>query len=620
MRKSIVLESEFINKNKGKWKSLERNIQMEKTDFLKDFNELSDDAAFAQTYYKNRSVRVYLNYLLGQLQGGMLNKRGKLDRNIGEFWKKTIPTAMYHARFVLLISFVVFIAFCCIGYYSASQDSNFVQEVFGEQYVTQTIKNIEEGDPMAVYKKQEPVEMFIQIAFNNIRVGLFAFAMGCLFGIGSLFTMVINGVMIGAFMYFFYSRGLSTDFNLAVWMHGTFEIAMLVIEAAAGFVMGLGLINRGTLTTTQSFYLSSRKGIHILIATLPFTIFAAVIESFITRFTEIPNWIRASFIISCLLFTLYYFVIYPILLRRRGKLDPPEKEVEVLEEGDSHSLKYLRFKLPIQAGIRAIGSSANGLLRYGFVTLLVSMITVFTIGSELLSGIKFGTISGAIKGEDFINMFTNLYWLPNNLGAIIVNSSFLLLSIPFSFFVYYALRSFSRYDGLESAVFSWKKMIRIAVWTLLWFATLHMLPLLLAIALTPLLFSLAVGLHVENGPGRAIANAFRFGLFKRNSWVALLTSLLVIYLIAYLLHSPLFWTLTHIAELFYIKEDLAYADFTRGVLVGMTFLCLMVFNLIHLFNVAANYLYNREVVTGKEMEEAIDGIEVNRQILGFEVE
>ena len=54
---------------------------------------------------------------------------------------------MYYARKTLLISFLVFLVFTGIGYYSASQDAKFTREVFGNAYVTETIKNIEKGDP-----------------------------------------------------------------------------------------------------------------------------------------------------------------------------------------------------------------------------------------------------------------------------------------------------------------------------------------------------------------------------------------------------------------------------------------------------------------------------------------
>jgi hypothetical protein len=37
-------------------------------------------------------------------------------------------------------------------------------------------------------------------------------------------------------------------------------------------------------------------------------------------------------------------------------------------------------------------------------------------------------------------------------------------------------------------------------------------------------------------------------------------------------------------------------------------------------NVAANYLYNKEMATHEELRQRIDQMEVNKQILGFEVE
>ena len=52
----------------------------------------------------------------------------------------------------------------------------------------------------------------------------------------------------------------------------------------------------------------------------------------------------------------------------------------------------------------------------------------------------------------------------------------------------------------------------------------------------------------------------------------------------------------------------------------MTYITMLVFTLLYYLNVAANYIYNKEQDTHKELSEAIDKMEVNKQILGYEVE
>ena len=73
---------------------------------------------------------------------------------------------------------------------------------------------------MGIYKHSGPFEMFVRIATNNLYVSLLFFISGLVFSYGSVVLMFFNGIMLGTFMYFFYSRGITTEFNYTVWMHG----------------------------------------------------------------------------------------------------------------------------------------------------------------------------------------------------------------------------------------------------------------------------------------------------------------------------------------------------------------------------------------------------------------
>jgi len=619
MRNLFVRESDFIKNNEIKWGKLDKTAISQNDDLVASYSEVSDDAAYARTYYKNRSIRVYLNYLLGKLESDLMNKRSKLDRNFGQFWKHAIPKAMYQSRKVLLLAFLVFLVFTIIGYYSAESDNNFTREVFGESYVTMTLQNIEKGDPMAVYKQQDPIEMFFQIGFNNIRVGLFAFALGCLFGIGSLFSMLINGIMIGAFMHFFYSRGLSADFNLAVWMHGTFEIAMLIIESAAGFVMGLGLVNKGNYTTQQSFYLSSKKGIHILIATIPLTIFAAVIESFVTRYTSIPSFIRAGFIIACLLFTLYYFVVYPLLLNAKGKFEEDE-ELNFIEDAATETLFYLRFKKPILVAIQALSKNLGLILKTMFGTVLAIIILSQILNFGLYNELKFGVLQGIYEGEDFINMFVNLGWLPHNIGIIFKSNGVLATAPIWGFSLYLIAVNILSHYSKTTLSFSWSQAVQFTFIFGLQMLIFRFLPMIIGLLAIPVFVSFLVAIIFENDFPKAIANAFIYGIFKTNQWLGLLSSFFISFLVAYLLHSPLFWTISSVVELFYLKEDLAFAEMVKMILLGLALLVIFVFFILIMSITAANYLLNKEMKERNELTEAINKMTLNKQILGFEIE
>ena len=191
-----------------------------------------------------------------------------------------------------------------------------------------TLENIEKGDPMAVYKQQGEFNMFLGITLNNIKVALYAFGYGILLGIGTLYIMMQNGIMLGSFQYFFYEKGLLWESARTIWIHGTIEISVIIIAACAGLVMGNGILFTGTLPRLEAFKRGVINGLKILMSTIPFFIIAGFLEGFVTRHTEMPDWLAILIIASSLALILFYYVLYPIRLNKKLKeLNDPKNTI-----------------------------------------------------------------------------------------------------------------------------------------------------------------------------------------------------------------------------------------------------------------------------------------------------
>lgn len=208
-----------------------------------------------------------------------------------------------------------------IGMLSCAAEPEFLRSILGDAYVEMTNQNISSGDPMAVYKERGEFNMFLGITLNNLLVALITFLFGVFFGIGTIGSLLFNGIMLGTFQYFFIEKGLFWESFLAVWMHGAFEISSIVIAGAAGITIGRGLAFPGTLSRMRSFQMAARRGTSIMIGTVPLFIAAGFIESFMTRYTDAPDLLRGFFILLCLGFVLFYFVIFPHRKAKMGMED-----------------------------------------------------------------------------------------------------------------------------------------------------------------------------------------------------------------------------------------------------------------------------------------------------------
>ncbi len=308
-------EVTFIRRNIDKWKETERVVEQAKTlspDKLADvYVEITADLAFSQTHFPNSRITIYLNNLAFALHHEIYrNKREKWGR-VFTFWTDEVPQTMYDARRELLISFVVFTISIFIGVLSTANDPNFVRLILGNSYVDMSLENIANGEPMAVYNGSSEVPMFLGITLNNIMVSFHCFAMGILTSFGTGYILFSNGVMVGAFQTFFYQHGLLWESSLAIFLHGTLELWAIIVAGAAGLALGNGWLFPGTYSRLESFRRGAKRGLKIIVGTVPVFIMAGFIEGFVTRHTDLPTALRLGFILVSLAFILFYYIYLP---------------------------------------------------------------------------------------------------------------------------------------------------------------------------------------------------------------------------------------------------------------------------------------------------------------------
>lgn len=320
-------ESDFINQNKIKWIEVEKNLtnkEVSPSETSKLFVQVTDDLSYARTFYKNRSVKIYLNEIAKFLFNDINKTKQNYFKLFVQFWKTDLPLVMYVSRRSMLISLIVFVSCFILGVITSIHDPDFCKSILSSHYIDMTNENIAKGDPMAVYKSQSELETFLPIFVNNIKVDFITFFSGIFMAIGSLFIMVVNGVMVGVFQYFFIEKGLFWESFLAIWTHGTLEISAIILSGGAGLTLGKGLLFPGTHSRFHALKASGMNGLKIIMGVAPVTLLAAFIEGFLTRHTNIPDVIRFSFILLSLTFVVIYFFWYP---RQIAKKNPNINEI-----------------------------------------------------------------------------------------------------------------------------------------------------------------------------------------------------------------------------------------------------------------------------------------------------
>ncbi|MFI2742512.1 stage II sporulation protein M [Zhouia sp. PK063] len=309
-------EVAFIKQNKEKWLNFEQaisNKQFKNPDDLASlYIQLVNDLSYAKTYYPKSKIVTYLNQLAAKAFLRIYKTKREDTNRFLSFWQTEVPLLLYQYRRYITYAFIVFFVFVAIGALSAAYDETYVRLILGDAYVNETLENIKGGDPVAIYKSGSNWGSFIGITANNLFVGTKSFFYGVFAGLGTLFVQMNNAIMLGAFQYFFYKQGVLWESVRGIWIHGAMEIFGIVMEGAAGLILGASILFPKTFSRIESFKRGFKDGFKIFLSTMPFTIAAGFLEGFITRYSNVmPNALAIFIILGTLSCISFYFLIYP---------------------------------------------------------------------------------------------------------------------------------------------------------------------------------------------------------------------------------------------------------------------------------------------------------------------
>lgn len=313
-------EASFIERNKEKWILIENNlrnkINVDPDVLASDYIELTNDLAYAQTFYPRSKTKDYLNELAILAHQQLYRDQKSSENQFKRFVQQEIPEAIWQLRRPLLYSLLIFCLAIAIGFISAQYDLDFVRLILGDYYVDMSIANIESGNPAGVYQGGSEVGSALAITINNVRVAFLAFVLGVFYSIGTGYILFSNGIMVGAFHHLFFRYGVMQEAMSAIWIHGAIELSVIVIAGGCGLAIGNSILFPKSYTRLESFKRAMKTASKVLVSTIPFFIVAGFLEGFVTRHYQVSIWLCISIIIASFAAIIYFYIIRPYQLAR----------------------------------------------------------------------------------------------------------------------------------------------------------------------------------------------------------------------------------------------------------------------------------------------------------------
>ncbi len=124
------------------------------------------------------------------------------------------------------------------------------------------------------------VLMFGVYISNNIGIAFYTFAGGVLFGLGSCFFLLFNGVVIGAVAGHLHRIGVGENLYTFGVGHGSFELTAIAIAGMAGLVLGRSLLAPGRYSRVDSLRRAARQSLTLIGGAAGMLVLAAFVEAF----------------------------------------------------------------------------------------------------------------------------------------------------------------------------------------------------------------------------------------------------------------------------------------------------------------------------------------------------
>jgi len=136
---------------------------------------------------------------------------------------------------------------------------------------------------------------------HNLTVSFGTFASGIVFGAGTFYFIVYNGLLLGVIGTACHQYGMSVLLWSFVAGHGALELPSILIAGGAGFRLGHAMLFPGALRWKDSVAQGGVEAARLVSGIIPLLVIAGTLEGFFSP-SQAPVWLK--FTVGGMLFSL----------------------------------------------------------------------------------------------------------------------------------------------------------------------------------------------------------------------------------------------------------------------------------------------------------------------------
>lgn len=218
----------------------------------------------------------FLNQLLARAHNLIYMGRPASPRGILTFYREDFPRVFRENWSYTALAFTLFLAGALAGFCACLADPAFQRFLLGPEMSDTIDRRVMWTHSIVTVK---PLASSA-ITTNNLSVSFSMFAVGIIGGIGTIYLLVLNGVLIGVIGAACWQAGMSLQLWSFVAPHGALELPAIFIAGGGGLLLARGLLFPGELPRREALVLYGSQGVRLALGIIPLLLVAGTLEGF----------------------------------------------------------------------------------------------------------------------------------------------------------------------------------------------------------------------------------------------------------------------------------------------------------------------------------------------------
>ncbi len=285
-----MISTQWLDKRKPYWTRLEQLLDQSARRGLSSlgrselqelgllYRQIAADLAALREDRGSVHFARYLNQLLARAHNIIYSSKKTSPSAIFGFFAVTYPRVFRQQWRYVQVALLIFAVSAAVGAVLTYQDPDFKLSVIGPQMV-QTIEKREMWTHSIVGIK--PLASSA-IMTNNLSVGFMTFALGITAGLGTIYMLLFNGLLLGVIGMACHTSGMSVQLWSFVAPHGVLELPAIFVAGGAGLRIAAGLLFPGYLPRRESLARAGTEAVQLLLGSIPILVVAGIIEAFVS--------------------------------------------------------------------------------------------------------------------------------------------------------------------------------------------------------------------------------------------------------------------------------------------------------------------------------------------------